>query len=256
MSSFRFQLLSACVLGTAFTTPQAAETAKPTAPDKSGYNLFNPTPDALLRELTPDRPDKTESPYTLDAGHFQVELDFANFTCDQTDSTTTKAWNVAPFNLKAGLANNVDLQLVFDNYLHVRTEDRLAGTIFTQSGSGDLTARLKINLWGNDGGQTAFGLLPFVRFPTSTDGLGNHDIEGRIIFPRAIKLTCGFDLGLETAAVVLRDAGGSDYHGDFINSITVGHDLGGRLGGYVAFFSDISTERHSGWGEPWTQPMI
>jgi len=32
--------------------------------DKSGYNLFRPTPDALLREMATDRPDKTESAFT------------------------------------------------------------------------------------------------------------------------------------------------------------------------------------------------
>ncbi len=70
-----------------------------------------------MRELSPDRPDKTESPYTLDAGHFMLEMDFANYTHDQSDGTTTKAWNVAPFNIKAGLFNHVDLQFVFDDYL-------------------------------------------------------------------------------------------------------------------------------------------
>ena len=49
-------------------------------PDKSGYNLFNPVPENLLRDLSPDRPDATESPYTVDAGHYQLEMDFANFT--------------------------------------------------------------------------------------------------------------------------------------------------------------------------------
>ncbi len=174
-------------------------------PDKGGYTLFNPVPNASLRELSPDRPDKTESPYTVDAGHFQLEMDFANYTYNQSDGTTTKAWNVAPVNFKVGLLNNVDLQFVFDNYLHVRTDDRVAGISVTQSGVGDFTTRLKVNLWGDDGGQTAFALLPFVKFPTSTDHLGNNAVEGGIIFPLAVKLPGDFDLGLETAVSCLRD---------------------------------------------------
>src|SRR5207247_8308607 len=43
--------------------------------DKRHYTLFNPTPRELMREMNTDRPDKTESPYTVDAGHFQVEAD-------------------------------------------------------------------------------------------------------------------------------------------------------------------------------------
>lgn len=215
-------------------------------PDKSGYGLFNPVPDALMRELTPDRPDKTESPYTVDAGHYQLEMDFANYTYDKTDGTTTKAWNVAPFNLKVGLRNNLDLQFVFDNYLNVRTKDN-SGNSMTQSGVGDLTARLKLNLWGNDGGQTAFGLLPYVKFPTSTDGLGNSAVEGGVIFPLAVKLPGDFDLGLETAVGFLRDDNGSNYHTDFINSVTLGHAIFGKLSGYVEFFSEVSTEVYTSW---------
>jgi len=65
-------------------------------PDKSGYNLFNPTPGNMMRELTPDRPDKTESPFTVDAGHFQPEMSFVEFTKNQSDGVRTKTWNVAP----------------------------------------------------------------------------------------------------------------------------------------------------------------
>jgi len=217
------------------------------APDKSGYNLFNPTPPGLMRDLSPDRPDKTESPYTVDAGHYQLEMDFANFTYNQTDGTTTRAWNIAPFNLKAGLLNQVDLQFVYDNYLNVSTDDGASGTSMTQSGVGDLTIRLKINLWGDDGGRTAFALLPYVKFPTSTDNLGNHAIEGGIIFPLIVKLPDNFDLGLETAVGYLRDDSAGNYHEDFINSITCDHAIIGKLSGYLEFFSDISTESHSAW---------
>jgi hypothetical protein len=219
----------------------------PTATDKNGCNLFNPTPPMLMRELSPDRPDKTESPFTVDAGHYQLEMDFANFTYNQTDHAITRAWNVAPFNLKAGLLNNVDLQFVFDNYLYVRTDDRTSGTSTTQSGASDFITRLKINLWGDDGGQTAFAFLPYVKFPTSTDNLGNDAVEGGVIFPLAVKLPADLDLGLETAVSFLRDDNDGNYHEDFINSITLDHTLVGRLSGYLEFFSDISTESHSSW---------
>ena len=46
--------------------------------DKSVFNLFNPVPKDLMRELAADRPDKTDCPFTVDAGHFQIEMDFVN----------------------------------------------------------------------------------------------------------------------------------------------------------------------------------
>ena len=200
-----------------------------------------------MRELCPDRPDKTDSPYTLDAGHFQLEMDFANFTSDKKDGVTTRAWNIAPFNLRAGLLHDVELQFLFDSYEDVRTEDHVAGTTIAQSGIGDLTARLKINLWGDDGGTTAFGLLPFVKFPTSTDELDNHVVEGGIGFPLALKLPGDFDLGFETVVACLRDGSDANYHADFINSITCDHSIVGKLSGYVEFFGELSMENHSSW---------
>ena len=220
------------------------DTDKP-LPDKSAYNLLNPTPVALMRELSPDRPDKTESPYTVDAGHVQLEMDFANYTQDDSDGIHTRAWNVAPLNLKVGLLNNVDLQFVYDSYLHVRTNDRLTTT--TQSGAGDFTTRLKINLWGDDGGPTAFGLLPFVKLPTNTDRLGNDAVEGGMILPLAVKLPADWDMGLETAVSCFRNDIGSGYHAEIIEAITFDHAIVGKLSGYCEFFSDISTEGGPGW---------
>lgn len=219
----------------------------PPPPDKSGGSLFHPTPAKDMRELTPDRPDKTESPYTVDAGHLQMEMDFANFTYDRTDGATTRAWNIAPVNFKIGLLNNTDLQFIFDSYLQVRTEGGTAGGTMTQSGVGNFTTRLKVNLWGDDGGQTAFALLPFVKFPTSTDHLGNQAVEGGLIFPLAVKLPADFDLGLETAVGFFWNENDNGYHSEFINSITFGHAIVGKLSGYLEFFSSVSAERHSGW---------
>lgn len=215
--------------------------------DKSHYTIFDPLPSDLLRELTPDRPDKTESPYTVDAGHFQLEMDFANLTRDDSNGVRTRAWNIAPFNIKIGLLNNVDLQFVFDDYLWIRTHDRLTQTTTTQSGVGDFTSRLKINAWGNDGGPTALGFLPFVTFPINRDPLGNNSVEGGAVFPFATELPAGFHMGMEAGLRFLRNKPGRSYHEEFVQSMTLGDTLIGKLHGYVEFFSSVSTERDWGW---------
>jgi hypothetical protein len=51
-------------------------------PDKSQYTLFNPTPIDLRRPYNTDRPSKTDSPFTIDAGVFQIESDVASWTLD------------------------------------------------------------------------------------------------------------------------------------------------------------------------------
>jgi hypothetical protein len=222
------------------------DTNKPSA-DKSGYNLFNPAPLDLMRELTPDRPDKTESPYTVDAGHFQLEMDFVNYTEANADGARTETWNVAPVNLKVGVLNNVDVQIILDDYLHVRTVNPVAGTAATQSGFGDFTTRVKINLWGNDGGETAFGVMPFVKFPTNTDHLGNDAVEGGLIFPLAVKLPAGWDMGLQTEVDFLQNDANDNYHEEFDNMVTFDHKIVGKLSGYCEFFSSVSTESGASW---------
>jgi len=176
---------------------QAVAPEQAVSKDKSHYTIFDPAPSDLLRELTPDRPDKTESPCTVDAGHFQLDMDFANLTLDDSNGVRTHAWNVAPFNIKIGLLNKVDLQLVLDDSLWVHTHDRVTRTTTTQSGVGDLTPRLKINVWGNDGGPTPLGFPLFVTFLTNSDQLGNNLVEGGALFPLAAKLPAGFDMGME-----------------------------------------------------------
>lgn len=216
-------------------------------PDKSGFNLFRPTPDALLRDMATDRPDKTESAYTVDAGHFQIEMDLLAYTFDRSQQETVKTLNIAPINLKVGVLNNVDLQIIVESYNIQRTKDRAAGTSSRISGFGDLVLRSKTNLWGNDGGPTALSVMPFVKLPTNQRGLGNKAVEGGIIFPFAMTLPGEWDLGTQVEMEYIRDSGSSDYHQEFIHTITVSHDIVGKLGGYVEFFSNLSTERDADW---------
>ena len=69
----------------------------------------------------------------------------------------TRAFTLAPLNLKIGLLNNVDAQLVLDPYVEIDIDDNGADETF--NGVGDAQLRLKINLWGNDGGEHgAWGL--------------------------------------------------------------------------------------------------
>ena len=50
------------------------------------------------------------STYTVDAGHFQIEMDFANFTYDRYNAehsnTRFTSYEAAPMNVKLGVLNN------------------------------------------------------------------------------------------------------------------------------------------------------
>src|SRR3954471_348524 len=147
----------------ALLLPCAISAAAPGDTKKSEFNLFNPTPPDLMRELNTDRPDKTESPYTVDAGHFQLEMDILNYAYDRhtvaRDQTRFERVSIAPLNLKLGLLNNVDFQLGIESYSSIRAHDFSTGAVETHRGFGDLVPRMKINLWENDGGKTAAGII-------------------------------------------------------------------------------------------------
>ena len=217
-------------------------------PDKSQYNLFNPVPREAMRPLITDRPSLTEGPYTVDAGHFQVESDIGTWTHD-TDASgvVSEMTKLASVNLKTGLLPSLDLHLILDSYVRTRTEDRAAGISGRASGLGDLTVRLKKNFWGNDSGSSAFGVIPYFKVPTAWRGIGNGSVEGGLLFPLAVRLPGEFDLGLQTRLDCLRNDGRSGHHLESVNSVVVGHSIVGPLSGYVEFFTIHPFESNSPW---------
>jgi hypothetical protein len=181
-----------------------------------------------MREMETDRPDTTESPFTVDAGHFQAEFSFLDFTHDRTDGVTTDTLVALPSTLKVGLLNNVDLQLVLDPYVNERT-----GGV-RRDGFGDTTVRLKVNLLGNDGGPVAFAVMPFVKFPTATHDLGNDHYEGGIVFPVSVELPAEFRLGAMVEIDYVRDSG-DGYGTAVLHTVAIGHKIVGELEGYVEY---------------------
>lgn len=227
-----------------------AVTALATGADKSGYSLTNPVPPGLLRGLSTDRPDQTESAYTVDAGHWQVEADLVNYTSDRDRSgggdVRTRELSLAAMNLKVGLTNRVDLQLMIDPSVNSRAEDRVAGTTTRAAGFGDVTTRLKINVWGNDGGPTAFAIMPFVKWPLSASDIRNGETEGGVILILGYELPAGWNSAVMTEVDFVSDGLGGRAT-EWINSITFAHDLSGRLGGYVELFTVIGDAPGCKW---------
>jgi hypothetical protein len=187
----------------------------------------------------------------VDAGHFQFEADILSYAYDRHNTafsnTRVESVSIAPVNLKAGLCNNVDLQLVIETYTSVRVHDVSTGAVQKSRGFGDIIPRLKWNIWGNDGGATALALMPFVKVPTNQDDLGNSSVEGGVILPLAAQLPYDWGIGLMTEFDFNRDSVGSGHHAEFIHSITFNHDIVDNLAGYVEFFSLVSAETGSDW---------
>ena len=246
---------AALLLGALGTCPPASGQQPPGAAaqppsGKSAYNLFHPAPERDLREIGTDRADQTESPYTLDAGHFQVEMDFCSATLDRQVSggvnRSDSLWNIAPIDFKIGLLNRADLEVEIASHQIDRTLDHNTGERTRASGIGEMQTRLKLNLWGNDGGRTAFGVVPFVKLPLPESALRNGATEGGVMLPFALDLGRGWDVGAVTEAEVLvRDAGG---HGAaWVDSISFGRMVRRNIRAYAEFATASGPEAHARW---------
>ncbi len=183
-------------------------------PDKSGFNLFNPTPEADLRPFCTDRPTKSTGPCTVDAGHFQYESDVFNLTYDTSggDDTTTLLYTNPTF--KLGLTNTIDAELNIAPWETITTKDRATGKTAHASGVGDLFLRLKANLIGDDGGDVSVALEPYVKVPTAPRGVGDGAVEGGLIVPVQINLPANWSLTIDPEGDVLKNAAN---FGDHLN---------------------------------------
>ena len=86
-----------------------------------------------------------------------------------------------------------------------------------------------------------------MKFPINSDQFGNNSVGGGALFPFAAKLPAGFNVGIEAGRRFLRNEVGRSYLDEFVESVTFGHALIGKLEGYLEFFSSLNTKPGSGW---------
>lgn len=206
------------------------------------------------REFETDRPDKTESAYSVEPGIWQVEADILSKTRDHATSKGPEGLDevregiaAGVLNIKRGLTSKIDAQVIVETYREERVENRKTGQKIRAGGVGDTTLRLKVNVWGNDGGATAFAVMPFVTLPTAQRGLGAGRVEAGVALPLAVELPGGFGLGLMSEVDFVGEDDRSGLRPSWIHSVTFGRDLTKRLGAYVEFFSEVPSGRAAEW---------
>ena len=246
----RFALLAAGsgFAGALFTLGACgvADAADDPAPDKSGYTLFNPTPTDDLRSFSTDRPNKSSSPYTVDAGHFQYETDLFNYTYDHWSKggITTRSYQTADPVLKLGVTNDIDVELGITGYAYTRSVSRSGGGVLTNAqGFGDVVPKVKFNVLGNDSGDIAIALIPYAKIPTGAHNLGNNQVEGGLIIPVGFNLPWGFSAVAMTEFDALKNANDSGKHVNFTNLVNVSHTIFGDLTGSFELASAVGTDR-------------
>jgi hypothetical protein len=190
---------------------------------RKSYNIFHPLPESLLREdMETDRPNVTESPYTMEAGHFQYEADIFNFEKLRTDESVQRTWLINQANLKLGLFKNTALQLKIQSYGHQSSTDLASGEKQTGSGFGDMTLRIKQNLYGNYNGSFSIAVMPYVKFPTNRYS-DNKSYEEGLMVPMVLKLPQDWKIGMMVEGDRLKDDDAEAMHSELLQSLTVSH---------------------------------
>jgi hypothetical protein len=215
--------------------------ASKTKPDKNQYWLLNPVPPAEMRSFSTDRPTKSNVPYTVDAGHFQYETDLVNFTHQVSGTTRTDTLLGPNPTFKIGVTNNADLEVNVP-FAGVHTYGAATSASSALWGIGDTFVRSKINLWGNDGGNTAAALIPFVKAPSAPIGLGNGAVEGGLIGPVAFSLPNGFTLLVVPEVDVLKDSLSGGYHGNYVLDMNLSQEVVKNVTAYVEVWSDYNAD--------------
>ncbi len=208
-------------------------------PDKNRYWLLYPTPPDQMRAFSTDRPTKSNVPYTVDAGHFQYETDLANYTHQVSGSTRIDTLLVPNPTFKVGLTNNVDLEV---NVPFAGVHTFGSGPATTLWGIGDTFVRSKINLWGNDGGNTAAAVIPFVKAPSAPIGIGNGAVEGGLIGPLAVALPYSFTLVLVPEVDVLKNVADDGRHGNYVFDVNLSREVIKNVTAYVELWSDYNAD--------------
>lgn len=182
------------------------------------------------RPMSTDRPDTTESPHTVPAGLFQVEASLFDYSRDHASGLRETQWIYGQVNLKAGLGDATDLQLIVNSHAVAGVSER--GDSTRTTGFGDLTLRLKHNLFGNDDGGPALALMPYVTVPTHTD-VSDQAWAGGLILPFGLPLSERVSLGLMGEIDLVHDAETGGHDLEWLHSATLGIGLTERVGTYL-----------------------
>ncbi len=211
-------------------SPDAADDPTVRPPDKSQYNLFNPTPDNLLRSFSTSRPDQTTGAHSVDAGHYYLEIGLFAYTLD-LGSTRTSTWNpLQSSHFRAGLTNNIELELIYDGFSNQTTREVTPGTggrrsDTTINGSGNTTVRTRFIIFGNDGGPVSFGIMPQVNLPTATARIEPEHFTGSTIFTFDFKLPDKFDLTVHNEPGITRNSNDTDYAFMLTSGVTLKRNI-------------------------------
>ncbi|MBS7564058.1 transporter [Mucilaginibacter sp. Bleaf8] len=212
---------------------------------KVKYSLFHPVPKEKMRkEMETDRPNFTETPLTVDAGHFQYEADLGRFEHQTTSESDERRWLINQADLKFGLLPNTSLQLIVQTFGHQVNKELENGEKEFNRGFGDLTLRIKQNIYGNYDGNFSIALMPYIKFPTNRYS-DNKLYEEGLMIPMLLQLPHDWKIGMQVEGDYLKDDDAdASRHADLQHSVVISHVLFKKLEVFAETYYSYNFKNH------------
>lgn len=189
----------------------------------------------------------TESPRTTAPGRALVRMDGLKLSFGRADAAgnTYNAVGVAATTFRTGLTASVDLQVGLDFFLKETIKFR--GARDSHSGLGDISFRTKWTFWRDDKAGAAAAVMPYVRLPTGSGGVGSKATEGGVIVPWAMETGAGVTAGAMAQWDVVRNDADNGYDARWYLSGFMQRDLTRAFSIYGESTLEFSSTGFSNW---------
>ena len=178
---------------------------------------------AGLTAICTDRPSKSNSPCTADAGHFQYESDLVNYSSLRQGDSTIATWLIVNPTLKYGVTDKVDIEVNIAA-LEIVHGAATAGGKDTLAGVSDLYLRVKYE-FANRPNVLQAAIIPYVKAPTARAGIGNGAVEGGWILPVAYEPNAVLTITLAPEVDIYQNSVGSGLHLNTAQVLTLSFNL-------------------------------
>jgi hypothetical protein len=194
--------------------------------------------DPEQRPFRPDRPDETDSPFTVEPGSIQIETNFALWarTPRGDDGTRGTRFEAGETNLRVGLTPRLEANITVVPWGRARESAHAPW----RSGAGALTIGAKYNFFGNDSKTTALGVFPFVSIPLDrSSGIGPEDVEYGVLVPYAAELGDKLSIGVNAGLTLRRPEAGAAYRASVPLAASLEYEATDKLSAFYELAGEV-----------------
>jgi hypothetical protein len=173
----------------------------------------------------------TETPVTVKPGHFLLEMDALSLSIDRDGDSKVTAFGAASTFITTGVTQNWDVQL--GAQLLLTEHFSIDGESHTETGVGDVYVRTKWRFYESSTTYTSIALLPYVKIPTNSGGIGNDAVEGGVIVPWETRIWGDFHFHAMAEVSFLRNADDDGYDSYWYVSSAMDRQLTKQIGVYA-----------------------